>query len=404
MVFGVGSVLTYNLVQNEVKQETGYSLVESYRQIANSLSSGVEAEALENDNVKIELLPYSESIDTQFIFSDTIAPHPNPNIKSMESYRMLNVTRKIEGKIYKVEMMNIFIESDDIEEVVWSIMTRLFLILGGTLILFSFLISRWLFHPFQKTLASLKKFNVKNNQPLELSATNTTEFKQLNQFLSNMTDKVRADYVSLKEFSENASHEMQTPIAIAKGKMELLLNSPELQAGQVELVQSAQTALSKLSKLGKGLALISKIENQEFSTQQPIDFSIQLKESIALYKDLAELKNINIQTEIANTVKVKIDPNLADILIANLLKNAIQHNDQNGWVKVELTRKKLEVSNSGSAPKFDTITFFERFRKNNQSSGSLGLGLSIVKKICEVNSLTISYNYKDKAHVISVVF
>jgi signal transduction histidine kinase len=250
----------------------------------------------------------------------------------------------------------------------------------------------------------LRNFNVKDSVPLVLPETNTKEFKQLNQFISGMSEKARADYISLKEFSENASHEMQTPIAIASGKLELLLNNPDMQATHLELVQSAQMALSKLSKLGSGLALLSKIGNQEFLAQKPINFSNQVKESLSLYADLAELKSIKIKKDIKAEVYVPIDSSLADILIGNLFKNAIQHNYENGWIAVHLTSNILSVSNSGEVPKFNTEEFFGRFRKNNQSSNSLGLGLSIVQRICEVNNFDISYKYLDGAHRIEISF
>jgi signal transduction histidine kinase len=219
-----------------------------------------------------------------------------------------------------------------------------------------------------------------------------------------MTQKARQDYVTLKEFSENASHEMQTPIAIAKGKLELLLESKDLEPEQLGLIQSAQEALSKLSKMGKSLSLLTKIENQEFSNQKPIDFSRAVASSIDFFSEISSFKGIQIETEIEPNVQVKIDESLADILIGNLMKNAIHHNFENGKIKVELDSDKLRITNSGLPPSIPTAQLFERFKKSDQTSQSLGLGLSIVKKICNVSDFKIRYDYENETHILQINF
>jgi signal transduction histidine kinase len=218
-----------------------------------------------------------------------------------------------------------------------------------------------------------------------------------------MTSKARRDYQSLKEFTENASHEMQTPLAIAKGKLELLQQNINLDENQSKLLDDSQKALTKLSRLGQALSLLAKIENQEFTTQTNIDFSTIVTHTISLFEELATLKNIKLEYYLQPNIYVKMDTTLADVLVTNIIKNAIQHNIENGWIRVYLDQHKLEVINSGEELHLSPETLFLRFKKSNQSKGSLGLGLAIVKKICEVNQLQVQYNYNDQTHSVQIL-
>jgi signal transduction histidine kinase len=246
---------------------------------------------------------------------------------------------------------------------------------------------------------------LKDADGLKVPDTNTTEFRQLNSFLLKMTDKARKDYRSLKEFTENASHEMQTPIAVAKGKLELMLEAPELDEEQAGLIQGAYQAISRLSSIGHSLTLLSKIENQEFSVSDKIDFSRLVTNALNYYGELAELKEIKLESSIAPNVLLSIERSLAEILVSNLIKNSIQHNTGGGWIRVELSPTFLSVSNSGPAPLVEPVSkLFERFKKGNQSGGSLGLGLSIVKKITEACDWEVHYDYEAEIHRLRVEF
>ncbi|MDF1864346.1 MAG: HAMP domain-containing sensor histidine kinase, partial [Saprospiraceae bacterium] len=157
-------------------------------------------------------------------------------------------------------------------------------------------------------------------------------------------------------------------------------------------------------KMGMALSLLTKIENQEFSNQEPINFSKIVESAIFDFKEICELKSLTIETNIAENIKLKIDGALADILVGNLLKNAVHHNWVKGHIKVTLNSDKLTISNSGEKPVIPTEQLFNRFTKNNQSSSTLGLGLSIVKKICEVSNLNIDYYYENEEHILKILF
>ncbi len=401
-VFGIGGYLTYYAIKQAVSKETDYEMVADYRILRAAIESGKPIDALQNEKIAIKRVDTVSPSDTVFQFSDTLAMHPY--WKRLEPYRKLKVSKEISGAYYEMELVDNFLEVDDMMDGVISILSRLFLTLGIILLFCSFLISRWLFEPFQKTLLQIKGFNLKRETPLHLSSTSIKEFQQLNEFVENMTIKANRDYQSLKEFSENAAHEIQTPLAIAKGKLELLMEKGELTQKQLELIEDAQLSLTKLSRLGQSLTLLTKIDNKEFANQESINFSNVVHNNVKNFQEIAQLKNLNLTSTIHEPVALNCNPSLADILVGNLLKNAIRHNNKDGWIKVNLSDQQLSVKNTGNPPTVPPQQLFERFRKSNQSSSSLGLGLSIVQKICDVSGYRVQYDFQEGVHELCIRF
>lgn len=403
LVFGIGGWVTYHLLETEVTKETDFVLYDEVQDMADDIRDGISLEILRRRRASIEHLGDHLQVDTFYRFTDTIAPHPYREGET-EPYRKLEAVKEVDGSFYHIIITDVFIESDDIYDVVVEIIWRLFLIFGVGMLLASFLVTRWLLTPFQRILSSIRGFNIKQSEPLDLPRTTTREFRQLNAFVSAMTERARRDFRSVREFSENASHEMQTPLSIARGKLELLQETEPLNQEQLRLIDDAQTALRRLSKLGSALLLLTKIENHEFRAQHKIDFSTIINACIDNFEELAMLRGLPVKREVEPNIQVALDPTLADVLVSNLVRNAIRHNQEDGAIEVQLDRERLVIRNTGAPPSIPTTDLFKRFRKNQQSEKSMGLGLAIVKKICDTNQLEVAYHFMDGWHEISVIF
>jgi signal transduction histidine kinase len=207
----------------------------------------------------------------------------------------------------------------------------------------------------------------------------------------------------LKRFTENASHEIQTPLAIIKTKIELLAQS-ELNESQANVIQTLNDVVNRISKLNQSLLLLTKIENGQFADTECVNISKVLERHIINFEELAEAKNITITKNIIEECEVKMNESLAVVLISNIMVNAIKHNLSHGVIDIELEVNKLSVSNSGEVPTKGASSLFERFEKDTSSADSLGLGLSIVKEICDRYGFQVNYNYTDKMHTISIRF
>ena len=95
---------------------------------------------------------------------------------------------------------------------------------------------------------------------------------------------------------------------------------------------------------------------------------------------------------------------LFEMVISNLISNAIKHNIEGGKIEILTTNLFISVSNTGTPPKLSSNSLFERFKKESKAANSFGLGLAIVKKICDNNSWKISHSYTDNQHNISIYF
>lgn len=403
LVLGVAGLVIYSQFQDLVVRETDYTLYHDLQIVKESIRQGKPIEALNNERVHITPLPNHGRTEEVRSYSDTLIVHYFT--KKLEPFRKVTALSPIGDQLYRIEITEIFIEEEDMKRAVAEMLRKLFFALSGAILLFSFVFSRYLLKPFRLILAQMERFTVGANVPLELPETNTREFRQLKTFVMQMADRARREYRALKEFVEHTSHEMQTPVAIAQGKMELLLQDPELKPRQAELVASAKNALARLSRLGKGLALLTKIENGEYTLSEQVDVTTALRRLLPDFEELAQMKNIEFLADIEDDCKpVRGNPTLLEILLTNLLKNAIQHNEEGGRMEVRLRQCRLLIRNTGKAPDQPPEAMFQRFTKGNSSQSNLGLGLAIARKICDASGYRIQYRYVAPWHEVEVVF
>lgn len=399
VVFLVGGMFIYNAMSREIEKEEKFFLEERLQSVVNLLERRSPSRKMVRDKVVIEPLD-SLTAETPIVFSDTLVTHTT--LQRLENHMKLDVIKKVNGKAYKIMLYDLIIEEDDIEDAVRESMTKTYLLLMAVLLILSFVTSYFVFKPFQATLAAIRDFSVRQSGVVKLPGSSTSEFNKLNLFVEKMTAKAIRDYQSLKEFSENASHEIQTPLSIAQGKLELLMESANMNEEQMELITSAQQALRRLSKMGNSLSLLTKIENKEFSDFATVDMTNVVSALLFDFKELIELKSIQQETHIASNVLVKGNQVLLEIMVTNLLNNAIRHNHTNGQLSVTLDSEKLKVTNSGSEMKDQLSNYFLRFKKGSDNPDSTGLGLSIVKKVCDEHGFEVKYEVFSKQHELTV--
>lgn len=406
IVFGAGGIITYNIFIDAIQLETDRYLIERYRDISTYIKEDPGFSSITDS--KITIIPVSELPERperrrdRFQFTDTLVWHQG--LKRMENNRKLTSFVKTEEQNFRIEIHDVIVERDDIFRSVFDSQTWLFVILGVVMVISSFLISTWMFRPFNQTLEKIKSFNIKSMQSTSLGRSGIKEFDILNGFINQMTEKVSSDYKNLKEFTENASHELQTPLAITKGKLELLLQQENLSREQIDLIESSYDSITYMSKLNKSLTLLSKIENEEFSNKESINISAELNKALAEFDDLIKLKNLKLESNIQENVITKNDKTLIKVLINNLLQNAIRHNNEGGKINVELFENTLIIKNTGASLDIPGEQLFERFKKGIHSEKNSGLGLSIVHKICEISHYRISYDIDGEWHKVTITF
>ena len=358
----------------------------------------------ETSNYKDQQITFQKTNLTNFKEKFSTESAYNKKEDEEERYRRIDFLITQKGTNYIATVKK---SEQETEDIVRLILTITFSVIA-VLLLVLFITNRFLlgklWKPFNHTLSQLKQFNLSSKNNITLETTNVDEFIELNNTAMSLTQKVKNDYESLKSFTGNASHGIQTPLAIIKNKIELLSQSDNLEESQIHIIQSLNDAASRLSRLNQSLLLLTRIENRQFEPTDRIDLSAVVQKSIDNFRELADLKDIKIEKNIKNNVTVEMNDSLADILISNIILNAIKHNSPGGDIKIVLNENALVVSNTGNVPKLKTSELFERFKKDSSSPESLGLGLSIVKTIGETYGFELSYNYTDSMHVLQTTF
>ena len=257
--------------------------------------------------------------------------------------------------------------------------------------------------PFFSSLSRLKQYDFSGEEPIQLNVSRINEFEELNQVITSLIEQVRKDFRNLKEFNENISHEVQTPLAIIRNKMVLLMESSNLNEKELQQIQAVYQETNKLSKIGKTLTLLSRIENQEFRRLEPVDVKAVISNILSNMEEIISFKNLEVSAEL-QPVTIECDHIIADILFTNLIKNAVQHNLEGGWIKMRLNEHGLKISNTGAASDVSTEKLFNRFQKGSSATDTLGLGLAINQKICEIYGFQLDYDREGETHTFSLYF
>ncbi|MBS1659755.1 MAG: HAMP domain-containing histidine kinase [Bacteroidetes bacterium] len=319
-----------------------------------------------------------------------------------EPYRELLFSVRAGGQLYRVSVAKDEEETESLVELIMLITAGMIGVLLGILFLANRLLLRRLWRPFYETLDAIRRFNLSSRQPLADNHTNTDEFRHLNAAVQQMTGKILKDYEMLKNFTDNASHEMQTPLAIINSKLDLLIQDAAVGAAHHQSLQSMYDAIGRLRQLNQSLLLLMKIENNQFGYSEPVDMAALIREKLGQLDDQIKSRELELHAELG-ALQLPVNGYLADILLNNLFLNAIRHNREGGSITVHLSNVRLRISNTGSELGFDPGTIFNRFTKGAHSGGT-GLGLAIVRQICDNYQYSLSYTYKDQRHVIEVQF
>ena len=328
----------------------------------------------------------------------------NQSENEFQPYRQLIFYEQVEGQWYRVTISKLLIQRQQLMDAVVVTVTFIVALLLVSLLVLNGWLSKRIWRPFYKTLAALDLYQLETHEVLTFPAEKTEEFNQLNISVTQLTERLATTYQTLKEFTENAAHEIQTPLAVILSKIEGLFQDETLTESQLVALSEVSEAANRLSRLNQALLLLTKIENRQFlaGTEQ-VNLSPIINRKLRDLEDLITQRQISIKTELIPTGPV-MHPALAEVLVNNLLTNAIRHNLQNGSILITLSEGKLIVSNTGNSINYDPAQLFERFRKETTQSASLGLGLALAKTICQVNGQTLTYEIENNMHILTVIW
>lgn len=299
---------------------------------------------------------------------------------------------------YELKIITSMVEGDDLVADLLHALLWLYV----AVIASAFIINNWvlrkIWSPFYQLQHELRGFRLGEDKIFHPPQTRVREFQDMNNTVADLLRANIAVFQQQKQFIENASHELQTPLAIAINKLELLLEQFQGKEGQAQLLVHAIQYLERMTRLNKSLLLLSKIENRQFSKEETVDFNERLRLQADDFEALLQYRNIHLEIIEAATLRLRFNGDLADILITNLLKNAIVHNYEGGRVIITIKSDGFEIANTGRQQPLDPEKMFTRFYRSSDQSSSTGLGLAVVKAIAQLYQAEVVYRYEGELH------
>ncbi|MNJ93978.1 Swarming motility regulation sensor protein RssA [compost metagenome] len=326
----------------------------------------------------------------------------NESENKHEPGRTFVTSLNVNGVPYGITITKSRVQAEDLVRMILMITLGVTVMLLITLMLINRFLLGKLWRPFYTVLKQMKDFNLADKDEVVAEDTNIDEFRELNLAVIAMSARVKQDYKELKNFTDNASHEMLTPLAVINSKLDTLIQTETFTNVQGEVIEDIYLAVSRLSRLNQSLLLLAKLENNMIAAdQEPINLKELIEQKLRQFQELMQIQGVVLSQKLEDK-ELSMNRYLADILINNLFSNAIRHNYDGGEIAVHLNNQELSVSNTGNPEKLSDQAF-ERFYKNAASEG-MGLGLAISYQICAQYGFKLAYDFKDGKHIFLMVF
>ena len=363
--------------------------------------SHIEIEMWNTYNPDLTILDYNELIPLNQPFQESFySKERGFNI----DYRVLYTTVNIEGVPHLIQSRIPMIDTFDLIKTIFYQFALVFLFILLIQLVTQRLVVRRFWRPFNKTLDKIDQFNIVDEQIPDLPQSNITEFERLNQNLTTLMNRATASYKQQKQFLENASHELQTPLAIIQSQLDLLVQDPDLTAAQNQVIQALYHVSASTRRLNKNLLLLARIDNNQFSQLEEVDLKNLLTNTIELFAEIANMEGIKIYLQVDQATSIQANLSLIGILINNLISNGIKYNNKEGIIHIKLLNKVFSVSNTSDAPALNEEEIFGRFVRRNTTQSGSGLGLAIVHQICDFHGWILCYQHMDGKHQFVVDF
>lgn len=411
IIFIVSIPVIYYLVQDLWITDVDESLIYQKEKIVKGLTNNnLDSTAIlhfsllaGNFDVGIEVIPILEgNTEKDSIYDNNFYDKTRLHI---EPFRELTSIVNVNDNWYKIIVRKDLVESRDLISAIVMVQVILFILLLLGIIFLNSYYSKKIWKPFYFILSNLRTYKIDSEEPIEVEPSDVKEFNQLNQSVQHLTATNIQIFKAQKEFTENAAHETQTPLAVIKNQLDLLAQDKQINQNQADIINKIDKNINLLTKLNRNLLLLAKIENKQFSKTDSIIVSEIINEVYEAFSEHISLKGIHFTSNILEQKPINSNPQLMHSLLFNLMTNAIKYNVKNGLIEVTLKDNTFCISNTGGNSPLPKDRIFERFFKQSAQAESVGLGLAIVKKICDTLNFEIYYQFTTpNKHSFTVLF
>ncbi len=406
VVLALWAVLFYWVIVDEVNDETDDVLEDCSAMIIQNFLSGEPMPSGDNGSNNtyyfrsvsadsLSIVKANEGFSNEEIF----IKYKGEN----EPARVLRqLFRDIDDNYYEVTVITPTIDSADLIDAIWRSLVILFVILVVIIVLINGVAIKGALLPLDRFMRWLRDSNIETCELPSVERSNIREIGELSAAIETFAQRGRRAFEEQKEFIGNASHELQTPIAICQNHLELLCES-ELDEQQMRDVAGCLSTLSRLSRLNKSLLMLSKIENGGFEKSE-VNINDIVRRNVELLEELYDHRNIKLTLREQSRCQVEANGDLVATLVVNLIKNSYSHNVDGGVVDIMIASESITISNSGVKEPLEGEKIVNRFYQGGSKAGTSGLGLSIVSSICKLYSFSVSYSFVEGLHSFEVNF
>jgi signal transduction histidine kinase len=390
-----GVWLFYSLIHAGIQYEVDEQLSSDLLTIRNQFQQGGQ-HPVRTNNFRVDI--DSAAVPIPPTFADTVEFDPREN--EIVPVRRLIATVQASGetgRFYRVAIRQPVGEFNEIARLLSIGVTVTFLVLLVMLMALNGWLIRRLWQPFYRLIDQLRHYRLETRsndepQPVSFSESTTDEFNQLSAALNTMSRNLQAQFLAQRQFTDNAAHEMQTPLAILGHELENLLDIEPLSMEQVTGIERAQDSIRRLVRLNKSLLLLTRIENHQFAGED-VNVTLIVDELARVYQDFASHHGLKWEYDLAPDIHQTMNPYLAEVLFSNLMQNAVRYTEPYAKVEMSLTPSYFQIQNPGAPLPFPAQQLFDRFIKNPAHPDSTGLGLALVQQIAQIFGMRVSYNY-----------
>lgn len=407
IVMALWATVFYVIIVEEINDETDDSLEDYSEYIITRALAGEPLPSKDNGTNNsyyiTDVTPGYASQQPAIRYYDEMV-HIHSKGETEPARILKTIFRDAENNYHELTVSIPTIEKSDLQEAILYWIIVLYFGLLVVIIGLNWIILQRNFKPLYKLLNWLNMFSVEKRFSKPDINTKTTEFRKLNDAVFRSAQRNIETYEQQKSFIGNASHELQTPLAVCLNRLEMLADDSQLSKKQLEEVLKTKQSLDYAVKLNKTLLLLTKIENNQFPDKKEIIVNEFIKKLTTDYSEVYGNHPISVSMQEEAVAKIEMNESLAIVLFGNLLKNAYIHNHDNGSIEIILTNTSVSISNTGVDEALNPALIFDRFYQKTKKEGSTGLGLALVKSVCTLYGMDIHYQFSNKKHIFSLFF
>ena len=399
----ISAPVIYFVIQQIVYEEIDEGLVAQKEEIVENFKKLPGNTTFPQANaLGIELIPSSTLIQPDSFYNvvsfDKISREQLP-------YRVIQGGAIVGNRPYILRIKRSLVDNEDLIQSIVTVMIILLLFIVAGFLVINRIISKKIWRPFYSTVNKLNHYELERHEIPGFDSTNIEEFTDLNNSVTTLIQRNLSVFQSQKEFTENAAHEMQTPLAILQGKLELLMQTSPLNTEQAGLISGLADASQRMNRLNRSLLLLAKIENNQFIEREKILLDDTIDKMVDQFAFLAGEKKISVRQHSSPGIVLDANRSLIEILVSNLITNAIRHSPPGGSIIIgQENDNHLIIKNTAKEGMLDDSLIFHRFRKESADHNSTGLGLAIADKICSLYNFHLHYGFAENMHLFSVKF